>query len=144
VPTKVMRIRYFIEPTNTDFGGWLDVDVLKVGDRFFFDFISTNIVRRPSAGSENILLDEPGSYFLEIRPVDVRYQIAVDACGGDLEPRPEPPSHSDPTAGPRSEKIINIPEKKKLPDTGGPAILVPAGLLLLSGVTLGLLLSRRR
>jgi hypothetical protein len=67
VPSDVMRIRFFIEPTDTD-------------------FFSTDIVTTPSSGSEILLLDQPGRYFLEIDPFDVRYQIAVDACGGDIGP----------------------------------------------------------
>jgi hypothetical protein len=80
-----MRIRYFIEPT-VDSGGFLAVDVLKEGDNFFFEFFVTEVVTEPSGGIENILLDEPGTYFLEIDPVDVTYQIAVDACSGDIGP----------------------------------------------------------
>jgi hypothetical protein len=85
VPSDVMRIRYFIEPTM-DSGGFLAVDVLKEGDNLFFEFFVTEVVTEPSGGSENILLDEPGTYFLEIDPFDVTYQIAVDACGGDIGP----------------------------------------------------------
>jgi hypothetical protein len=81
-----MRIRFFIEPTNTDFGGDLSVDVFKEGANIFSDFFSTDIVTTPSSGSEILLLDQPGRYFLEIDPFDVRYQIAVDACGGDIGP----------------------------------------------------------
>jgi hypothetical protein len=85
VPTDLMRIRYFIEPTD-EFGGFLAVDVLKEGDNLFFDGFVTEVVTRPSSGSENILLDQRGRYFLEIDPFDVSYQIAVDACEGDIGP----------------------------------------------------------
>jgi hypothetical protein len=86
VPSDVMRIRFFIEPTDTDFGGDLSVDVFKEGANFFSDFFSTETVTTPSNGSEILLLDQPGTYFLEIEPFDVTYQIAVDACGGDIGP----------------------------------------------------------
>ena len=85
MPTDLMRIRYFIEPT-VDSGGFLSVDVLKEGDNLFFDFFVTEVVTGPSGGSENILLDQSGTYFLEIDPVDVSYKIAVDACEGDIGP----------------------------------------------------------
>ncbi len=39
----------------------------------------------------------------------------------------------------------SIPKNKNLPDTGGPAVLAPAaGMLLISGAAVGLLLKRRR
>ena len=47
VPSDVMRIRFFIEPTNTDFGGDLSVDVFKEGANIFSDFFSTDIVTTP-------------------------------------------------------------------------------------------------
>jgi hypothetical protein len=83
VPSDVMRIRYFIEPT-TDFGGFLSVDVVKQGESFPSDFFITDTVTRPSSGSEILLLDQRGTYFLEIDPFDVSYQMAVDACEGDI------------------------------------------------------------
>ena len=158
VPTDVIRIRYFIEPT-TEVGGWLDIDVFKANEQFFFDFVSTEFVTEPSAGSDNILLDEPGSYFLEIRPFDVNYQIAVDACGVE-QPRNgvDPIDPVDPVdqnlvdpvdqkgqkvAIPK-EKIIDIPQQKILVDTGGPPLhLAGAALLCLAGAGILLRVLRR-
>jgi hypothetical protein len=40
--------------------------------------------------------------------------------------------------------IIESIPNKKLPNTGGPAVLAPAGVLLISAAALGLLLKRRR
>src|SRR3712207_1768205 len=85
VPSDQLRIRYFIEPTDAS-GGFLVVDVLSAEDQFFFEGFVTDVVTEPSGGSENILLDTSGTYFLEIEPFDVSYQIAVDACEGDIGP----------------------------------------------------------
>jgi hypothetical protein len=142
VPSDVMRVRYFIEPTNTDFGGYLDVDVFKEGADFFTDFFSTDIETRPTSGSENLLLEQPGMHFLEIVPTDVRYQIAVDACEGDLQRR-QVGSGRNPD-GRRDQRVFRVPDKN-LPNTGGLAILAPAiGLLLISGTAAALLVGRRR
>jgi hypothetical protein len=116
VPTDVMRIRYFIEPTS-EFGGWLDIDIFKVNEEFFFDFVSTEFVTEPSGGSDNILLQDPGSYFLELRPFDAAYQVAVDACGvgtttgtpGSSPPSSSPPSSSPPgRASPEPEPQVRV------------------------------------
>jgi hypothetical protein len=142
VPTDVMRIRYFIEPT-TDSGGFLAVDVLKENNNLFFDGFVSEVVNGPSGGSENILLDEPGSYFLEIVPFDVSYQIAVDACGGDLPPQP---GGSGNAAGDQyndgggdmnnpKDVIDDTTSKKPLPPTGGvPLPGLAVGALALAGV----------
>jgi LPXTG-motif cell wall-anchored protein len=164
VPTDVVRIRYFIEPMTTS-GGFLAVDVLKEDDNLFFDGFVTEVANDPSGGSENILLDEPGSYYLEIDPFDVQYQIAVDSCGGDLPPQqgssgndvPDSQSGGSGNDVPGSTTTANgqhvdaakvIEEtisKKPLPNTGGIAILAPAaGLFLISGAVAGLLVRRRR
>jgi len=157
VPTDVQRIRYFIEPT-TRFGGFLEVDVLSDEDELFFDGFVTEVETEPASGSENILLDEPGSYFLEIRPFDVRYQIAVDACEGDLGPQPDPQPgpQPDPQPGPQPEPQPQPPEDAKellikesipakpLPLTGGiPPVLI-AGIALAGGGLLVLRASLRR
>jgi hypothetical protein len=132
VPTDVMRIRYFIEPTS-EFGGWLDIDIFKVNEEFFFDFVSTEIATEPSAGSDNLLLQDPGSYFLELRPSDVAYQVAVDACG--VGTTTGPPSSSPPSSSPPGSTSPE-PEPQdveKGPLAGGMAIgkdvLVPGDII---------------
>ena len=129
VSSEVMRIRYFIEPTS-DTGGFLAVDVLKENDNLFFDGFVSEVVNGPSGGSENILLDEPGRYFLEIDPFDVSYQIAVDACGGDLPPQPggsdTPPGDQYDDGGDMNnpeDVIDDTTSKKPLPPTGGVPLL---------------------
>jgi hypothetical protein len=145
VPTDVMRVRYFIEPTS-DIGGFLAVDVFKEDDNLFYEFFVTEVVNGPSGGSEIILLDEPGSYFLEIEPSDVRYQLAVDACGGDAPPQQ---GGSDTPAGDQyddggdnggdvnspEDVIDNTKSKKVLPPTGGvPLLGLAVGALAFMGV----------
>jgi hypothetical protein len=182
VSADVLRIRYFIEPTD-EFGGFLAVSVLAEDYPLFFDGFVTEVETAPAGGSENILLDEPGFYYLEIEPFDVSYQIAVDACGGDIEPTNG--TTPDTTMGDGSEDQVKvtlchngtetitvdvsaqdahlahgdtvgtcprdgiikktIPKIEKLPPTGGLLVLAPAaGLLLIGGAALGLLLKPRR
>jgi hypothetical protein len=144
VPTDVMRIRYFIEPT-TDFGGFLDVEIFKKGNVIPVDLISTELRTGPSGGSENVLLDESGTYYLEIDPFDVSYQIAVDACGGDLPPQPGGPGGPGNAAGDQynnggdvnnPDKVIpDTTSKKPLPNTGGvPLVGLAVVALALVGV----------
>src|SRR5215211_2461433 len=82
--TDVLRIRYFIEPTDLEFGGDLTVDVFD--DEGFVGGFITETAIEPSGGSENILLFKSGPHYLEIDPFDVTYQIAVDTCEGDIGP----------------------------------------------------------
>jgi hypothetical protein len=136
VPTDVLRIRYFIEPTDS---GFLSVSVR---GNSFFDFFQTDIVNGPSGGSENILLDRPGRYLLEIDPFDVSYQIAVDSCGGDLPPQPggsdTPPGDQYNDGGDMNnpeDVIDDTTSNKPLPPTGGvPLLGLAVVALALAGV----------
>jgi hypothetical protein len=85
VPSEVIRVRYFIEPIE-EFGNVLVVDVIRDGESFATDSVITPPVRTPTGRSEILQLDQRGTYFLEIDPTDVIYQIAVDACEGDIGP----------------------------------------------------------
>jgi hypothetical protein len=159
VPSDRLRIRYFIEPT-TGSGGYLNVDILKEGDTLLTDFFFTETVRESSGGSENILLDQRGAYFLEIFPTDVTYQIAVDACGGDIGPITGATTDTTgastgtaTTAGDSTSTRDNVirdtipRDRDPLPNTGGLSFRVPAAALLtllISGVGIGLSFVLRR
>ena len=138
----MMRIRYFIEPRDTEPGGNLLVDVVKEGERFPTDSFITDIVSRPSSGKEILLLDQPGTYFLRIHPA-VSYQIAVDACEGDIGP-----TRGDSTSTRDGVIRDSIPRNRDpLPNTGGLSGLVPVAAvlaLLINGAAIGLLFVLRR
>jgi hypothetical protein len=156
VPSDVMRVRYFIEPME-ELGDFLVVDVFKEGESSSLDFFITDPVRTPTSGSEILRLDQRGTYFLEIEPHDVTYQIAVDACEGDIGPRTGTTTGASTTGSETTgdststrDNVIRdtIPgSSQELPNTGGLSFLVPAVALLallLNGTAIGLMFVLRR
>ena len=169
VPSDVMRVRYFIEPIE-ELGNVLVVDVIKEGESFPTDSVITPPVRTPTGRSEILQLDQRGTYFLEIDPHDVTYQIAVDACEGDIGPitgtttgaptgttsgastgaanTTGAATNSGDTTSPNDSVIRDtIPDGQLLPNTGGLSMLMPVGTILaliISGSAIGLFYVRRR
>ena len=156
VPSEVMRIRYFIEPIE-EFGNVLVVDVIKDGESFATDSVITPPVRTPTGRSEILQLDQRGTYFLEIEPTDVTYQIAVDACEGDIGPITGTATGTSitgtTTAGDSTSTRDNVIRdtisqgSQELPNTGGPSGLIPGVALLallINGAAIGLLFVVRR
>jgi hypothetical protein len=155
VPSDVMRVRYFIEPME-ELGDFLVVDVIKDGESFPTDGVITPPVRTPTGRSEILQLDQRGTYFLEIDPHDVTYQIAVDACEGEIGPTTGTTTgtstagatNSGDSTSPRDNVIRNtIPDGQPLPNTGGLSMLMPFGsvlALIITGSAIGLFYVRRR
>jgi hypothetical protein len=157
VPSDVLRIRYLTVVTDPDS---IDDNLVVTVFQANGDFVDSVLMLEPASGSQNVLLPGPGDYYLEIEAGAVRYQLGVDACGGDIgpqpgpgpsptppdpqpQPQPQPPNPSDPP-GPGSEKIIGIPKQEKLVDTGGPPLLLAgAALVCLAGAGIILRLLRR-
>jgi hypothetical protein len=169
VPSEVMRVRYFIEPIE-ELGSFLVVDAIKDGESFATDGVITPPVRTPTGRSEILQLDQRGTYFLEIDSHDVTYQIAVDACEGDIGPitgtttgaptgttsgastgaanTTGAATNSGDTTSPNDSVIRDtIPDGQLLPNTGGLSMLMPVGTILaliISGSAIGLFYVRRR
>jgi hypothetical protein len=155
VPSEVIRIRYFIEPIE-EFGNVLVVDVIKDGESFPTEGIITPPVRTPTGRSEILQLDQRGTYFLEIDPHDVTYQIAVDACEGDIGPTTGTTTGASTTGSQTTgdststrDNVIRdtIPDGQPLPNTGGLSMFMPVGAvlaLIISGSAIGLFYVRRR
>ena len=155
VPSNVMRVRYFIEPME-ELGDFLVVDVIKDGESFPTDGVITPPVRTPTGRNEILQLDQRGTYFLEIEPHDVTYQIAVDACEGDIGPTTGTTTGTSTTATTNSgdststrDNVIRdtIPDGQPLPNTGGLSMLMAVGsvlALIITGSAIGLFYVRRR
>jgi hypothetical protein len=154
-----------------ELGDFLVVDVIKDGESFPTDGVITPPVRTPTGRSEILQLDQRGTYFLEIDPHDVTYQIAVDACEGDIGPTTGTTTgaptgttsgastgaanttsgdatNSGDTSLPNDSVIRDtIPDGHLLPNTGGLSMLMPVGTILaliITGSAIGLFYVRRR
>jgi hypothetical protein len=98
-------------------------------------------VRGDNSGIKNVNSD-PGRYYIQIISAEVEWTIRVEDCGSQSD------DSNNPSPGPfddGSDQVMdNTNSSKKLPNTGGIAILAPAVVLLLSGAGTGLLAMRRR
>jgi hypothetical protein len=165
VSSDVLRVRYLTEVTDPDtFDDNLVVTVLRANG----DFVDSVLILEPARGSQNVLLPGPGNYYLEIEAGDVRYELGIDACGGDIGPTTGDTNgvttgaSTGATSGASTtgsattgdttsanDGVIRdtIPEGQQLPNTGGPSGLVPAAAvlaLLINGTAIGLLFVLRR
>jgi hypothetical protein len=160
VSSDVLRIRYLFEVTDPDaIAPHLIVRVLRAnGD------VVDSVLRfdqDPARGSQNVLLPGPGNYYLEIEADTVRYELGIDACGGDIGPTTGntngvttgASTGAATTAGDSTSTRDNVirdtipRDRDPLPNTGGLSFLVPAAALLallISGAGIGLLFVVRR
>jgi hypothetical protein len=97
-------------------------------------------VRGDNSGIKNVNSD-PGQYYIQIISAEVDWTIRVEDCGN----RPEDSGNHRvrPVERPRQRVIDHTIAQRNLVNTGGPAILAPAVVLLFSGATVVLLLTRR-
>ena len=145
--SDVLRVQYLTEVTDPEtFDDNLVVTVLRANG----DFVDSVLILDPATGSQNVLLPGPGNYYLEIEAGAVRYELAIDACGGDIGPTTGSPTTGATTDTTNRDDVIRdtIPnEGRELPNTGGPSGVVPAVALLallINGAVIGLLFVIRR
>ena len=93
-------------------------------------------IRSEQSGIKNVNSDT-GKYYIQIISSQVDWTLRVEDCGSQNDG-----SHDISTG--RNNVVDNTVSNKKLPPTGGPAILAPAIVLLLGGAATGLLAMRRR
>ena len=171
VTSDVLRVRYFTEVTDPDS---IDDNLVVTVFRANGDRVDSVLILDPGSGSQNVLLPGPGNYYLEIEAGDVRYELAIDACGEDIGPTTTGTTTAGsttdtttagtsgtPTTGTTTDaattagdttsttkdaaKVINDTiSKKPLPNTGGIAILAPIVGLLLISGAVAGQLVRRR
>jgi hypothetical protein len=92
-------------------------------------------------GDVNILAG-PGTFRLEIRAEQARYTIKVDDCLGE-NGRNDDDGRVDDLREVQNDVIARSIPDKRLPNTGGPSFLLLAVAMLLTGASVGALLSRR-
>ena len=145
--SDVLRVRYLTEVTNPDtFDDDLTVTVLRANG----DFVDSVLILKPASGSQNVLLPGPGNYYLEIEAGDVRYELGIDACGGDRGQTTGTPTTGATGETTNRDHVIKRTIQKNrdpLPETGGLSVLVPVAVLLafvINGAAIGLLLVVRR
>jgi hypothetical protein len=107
------------------------------------DSVTTFSQEGPGTDS-SIINAGPGAFFIETNPANASYTIVVEDCV-DTQGGGPPGGSSGSNEDRREEVVPGSFRPRTLPFTGGSAILAPAaGLLLISGAAVGLLLKRRR
>ena len=91
-------------------------------------------ITQEQEGTETSFINEgPGEFFLDIGSANANYTVTIADCVGEDDQQEE------------QREVIegSIPEKR-LPITGGPTLLIPAGAMLLgAGLTISRMIRRR-
>jgi hypothetical protein len=98
-------------------------------------------VRGDNCGIKNLYSD-PGQYYIQVISAEVDWTLRVEDCGNLNEDPTNPPIR--PIEQPRERVVPETVVSNPLAPTGGPAILAPAVVLLLSAATVVLLVTRRQ
>jgi hypothetical protein len=98
-------------------------------------------IRGDNSGIKNVNSD-PGQYYIQVISAEVDWTLRVEDCGNLNEDPTNPPIR--PIEQPRERVVPETVVSNPLAPTGGPAILAPAVVLLLSGATVVSVLTRRQ
>ena len=98
-------------------------------------------VRGDNSGIKNVYSD-PGQYYIQVISAEVDWTLRVEDCGNRNEDPTNPPIR--PIEQPSEPVVPETVVSNPLAPTGGPALLAPAVVLLLSGATVISLLTRRQ